>query len=199
MAKKLKSKKVKKSEVDSDEQLVVKVTSGDKELYAELVQRYQAKLVRYVTNILNGNDAAAQDVVQETFIKAFVNLRSFKVDRKFSSWIYRIAHNEAMNYIKKHKREVQHDDEEWEGKLVDERPTQVDDVEKMFNNNSVKKSLAKLDLKYREPLMLYIYYGNSYEEISEILKMPRATVGVRISRAKDRLKVILKQEGISYD
>ena len=199
MAKKLKSNKNKTDKVLSDEELVIRITAGDNELYSEIVQRYQVKLVRYVTNILNGNNAAAQDVVQETFIKAFVNLRSFKVDRKFSSWVYRIAHNEAMNYIKKHKREVQHDDEEWESRLVDERPTQVEEVDKMFSNKLVKRSLAKLDLKYREPLMLYIYYGNSYEEIGEILKMPRATVGVRISRAKDKLKLVLKQEGISYD
>lgn len=179
----------------TDEQVVGKIIAGDKESYSVIVERYETKLVRYVANIFNGNQASAQDVVQETFIKAYINLRSFKVDKKFSSWIYRIAHNEAMNYIKKHKKEIQHDDEEWESKLVDERPTQEQEIDEMFSQKEVKKVLAKLDLKYREPLILYIYYGHSYQEISDILKMPSATVGVRISRAKHKLKVLLNQEG----
>jgi len=183
----------------TDESLVKAITDGNKELYAEIVKRYQEKLIRYARGILNGNQSAAEDVVQETFIKAYMNLKSFKIDRKFSSWIYRITHNEAVNYIKKHKKEIQHDDEEWESKIVDYRPSQADEVEKMFSKKVVKKSLLKLDLKYREPLMLYIYQGSSYEEIGEILKMPIATVGVRIARAKQQLKTILKQEGINYE
>ena len=180
----------------TDEQLVQKITTGDKELYSEIVQRYQAKLVRYTTMLLNGNVAAAEDVVQETFIKSYINLRSFNVKRKFSSWIFRISHNEAMNYIRKHKKEIQHDDEEWESKIVDYRPNQSEEVDEMFKNKKISKALSKLDLKYREPLVLYIYHGNSYAEIGNILKMPAATVGVRISRAKTQLKTIFKKEGI---
>jgi len=174
--------------VQTDEQLVKKITEGDIELYADIVERYQAKLVRYSAMLLNGNQAGAQDSVQETFIKAYVNLRSFKTDKKFSSWIYRICHNESMNYIKKHKREVQHDDEEWAGKLVDERPTQDQEIEEMFADKSTKQLLSKIDLKYREPLVMYIYYGKSYKEIADILKIPAATVGVRINRAKAKLR-----------
>jgi RNA polymerase sigma-70 factor, ECF subfamily len=88
----------------SDEQLVEEVRSKDQELYSHIVDRYQAKLMRYIKYLIFDEYKAA-DVVQETFIKAFINLNGFDTRKKFSSWIYRIAHNEAMNSVKKYHRE----------------------------------------------------------------------------------------------
>ncbi|KKQ24461.1 MAG: RNA polymerase sigma-70 factor, ECF subfamily [Candidatus Roizmanbacteria bacterium GW2011_GWC1_37_12] len=89
----------------SDEELITKIRTKDKELYAEIIRRYEAKLLRYANYLINDKDKAA-DIVQEAFIKAYINLNGFEVKKKFSSWIYRIVHNQAVNFIKKNKKEV---------------------------------------------------------------------------------------------
>ena len=89
----------------SDEEVVEITRTKNKETYAEIIKRYQKKLMRYATYLLNDDDKAA-DVVQESFIKAYENLNSFNSNKKFSSWIYRIVHNQAINLINKHKKET---------------------------------------------------------------------------------------------
>ena len=84
-----------------DQEIVDLIRTKDKELYSELVKRYEDKLMRYALSIV-GNEQKAADVVQQSFIKAYVNLQSFNLKKKFSSWIYRIVHNEAINEIKKY-------------------------------------------------------------------------------------------------
>src|SRR4030066_1257110 len=92
----------------SDEKVVLLIREKDKELYSEIIRRYEKKLLGYA-NYLIFDEADAADVVQNTFIKAYINLNGFKIGNKFSSWIYRIAHNEAMNVLNKHKKLVQID------------------------------------------------------------------------------------------
>ena len=84
----------------SDEDLARKVQSGDTEAFGELVGRYQEKLLRYARKFLLDPDDA-QDIVQDIFIKAYHNMQSFDTSRRFSPWIYRIAHNEFINELKK--------------------------------------------------------------------------------------------------
>ena len=88
----------------SDEELVELVRTKDQELYAHIVNRYQNQLLRYSTYLIGDSDKA-QDAVQTTFIKAFQNLQSFNTNKKFSSWIYRICHNESINLAKKYQKE----------------------------------------------------------------------------------------------
>ena len=89
----------------SDEELVVQIRTKNKERYSDLVKRYQDKLMRYATYLLH-DEQKALDVVQESFIKAYVNLNGFDTKKKFGSWIYRIVHNEAMNSAKKFIKEI---------------------------------------------------------------------------------------------
>jgi len=92
----------------TDEEIVELVSKGNKELYAEIIQRYQTKLMRYAQYLID-DYAKASDAVQESFIKAYINLNGFNTKKKFSSWIYRIVHNEAMNLVNKHKNTTQFD------------------------------------------------------------------------------------------
>ena len=92
----------------SDEELVTIIRKNDKEQYAEIVRRYQDKLRRYAT-VLVHDDQRALDIVQESFIKAFIHLQGFNTKKKFSSWLYRIVHNEAINAVKKTRKEVSFD------------------------------------------------------------------------------------------
>src|SRR3954463_6498094 len=85
---------------ETDEQVALAVQAGASNRFGELVERYEAKLLRYARKFLLDPDDA-QDIVQDIFIKAYENLQSFDVSRRFSPWIYRIAHNEFVNALKK--------------------------------------------------------------------------------------------------
>ena len=88
----------------SDEDLALYVCSKDRNAFSEIVVRYQNKLVRYVRSFAH-DDAVIVDVVQETLVSAYVHLNSFNSKLKFSSWIYRIAHNIAVNYFSRNKNQ----------------------------------------------------------------------------------------------
>lgn len=169
----------------SDEKVVEITREKDKEAYAEIVRRYQKKLMRYATYLVNDNQRAA-DVVQDAFIKAYINLNSFDIKRQFSSWIYRIVHNEAINLINKYKKEqplLENIDFD-SGINIEEEYTKKEIIK------MVKDCLAEIPLLYREPLGLYFLEEKSYVEISDILRIPTGTVGTRINRAK----IIMKQK-----
>ncbi len=172
----------------SDIDLVEVIRSGNSELFTEIIKRYQNKLLRYATYILGDEDAGA-DIVQESFIKTFVNLNGFDKNKKFSSWIYRIVHNEAINYLNKNKRqrpmnpEVEYDS----GVNLEETYVKNEIISHAHN------CLGEMSLLYKVPLSLFYLGEKSYEEISDILRIPVATVGTRISRAKIIMKKICQK------
>jgi RNA polymerase sigma-70 factor (ECF subfamily) len=172
-----------------DSDVVYLVIKGEKEQFAILIERYESKLIRYAQFLLKDYDNAL-DVVQESFIKAYVNLNSFNHSKSFSSWIYRITHNEAINFINKNKRSAnlssldKDEDEFYFDNDFDEH------IDKMFLKKEVKECIAKLDLKYQEVILLFYFEHLSYDQISDILHIPKSTVGVRVSRAKLILKKI---------
>lgn len=168
-----------------DEEIVEMVRTKDKELFVEIVSRYEAKLLRYAAYIIRDKSKAA-DAVQEAFIKAYVNLNGFDLKMKFSSWIYRIVHNQVINAINKNKREMP---------LFDNVDFKSDnDIETELTEKEIKETLDKcigqIPIIYSEPLTLYFLDDKSYEEISDILRIPVNTVGTRISRAKVIMKKI---------
>lgn len=169
----------------TDEEIVEKVRSVDQELYVVIMERYQKKLLRYAISLIRDEDVAV-DVIQESFIKAFINLKSFDVKKKFSSWIYRIVHNEAMNSMKKNPKETPMLDN------IDFRSNE--DIEYDFKQKEtvakVEKCLGKMPLLYSEPLVLYFIEDRSYDEISDILRIPMGTVATRLNRAKTLMRNI---------
>lgn len=171
-----------------DEKLAEIVRSKDKEIYAEIIKRYQSKLMRYVVNIMQNEDKAA-DVVQITFIKAYVNLQGFDVKKKFSSWIYRIAHNETINMLKKYKKELPLNlaADFVSGISLEDRL-----IQKELNEHA-RDCLSQMNLIYRVPLTLLFLEDKSYEEISDILRIPIGTVGTRINRAKILMRKICQK------
>jgi RNA polymerase sigma-70 factor (ECF subfamily) len=179
----------------TDEEIAKKVQSGEIEPFELLVQRYQEKLIRYGRKFLS-DQRDIEEIVQEVFIKAYINIKSFDLSKKFSSWIYRIAHNEFVNKIKKKKRNplfffdldllMPHFvSQETPDKEVDRKETQ----------ELINKCLDKIKIKYREPLVLYYIEELSYKEISDILHIPVSTVGVRIKRAKQAMKSLCQKYG----
>lgn len=176
---------MKELETLTDEEVIEYVRTKDQEAYLEIVQRYEKKLLRYAS-YLTQDKTKALDIVQNTFIKAFVNLHSFHLKKKFSSWIYRIAHNEAINEVRKDKRKVPL------FKNIDLKTSETieNDLAKKEVRAMVQKCLTKIPILYSEPLSLFYLEEKSYTEISDILRIPIGTVGTRINRAKILMKKI---------
>ena len=182
----------------SDSQVIALVLEGDDDMYALIVEKYEAKLMRYATYLLKDYDVAS-DAVQETFIKAYVNLRNFNLEKQFSPWIYRILHNEAMNVIKRSKKTMTIEAiNESEDDFFVYFGTDKAMDKKMLNAN-VRKCLREIDIKYQEVLALTYFDNLKYDEISDILHIPTSTVGVRIKRGKEMMKQICRGKGVGHE
>ncbi|NTW62390.1 RNA polymerase sigma factor [Candidatus Saccharibacteria bacterium] len=181
----------------SDSQILELVLRGQNDAYSLIVERYEDKLMRYALFILKDYDVAS-DITQETFIKAYIKLRSFNTNKQFSPWVYRILHNNAMNYIKRSKKTsslgaVSEVDDNF---LVSFKHDKT--MDRAMMDKRVRSCLGKLDVKYREVIMLSFFENLKYDEISDVLHIPKSTVGVRIRRAKMVLKKVCEQEGVTY-
>lgn len=180
----------------SDEQLARLIQDGDTEKFGILMERYQNKLFRYGKKFLSDNDNI-EDVVQDVFIKAYQNIKSFDSKLRFSPWIYRIAHNTYINAIKKSLINPIYlfDFDTLLSHTVVEDPI-IREKEAKEIKELVDKSLSLIEPKYREILILYYIEELSYKEISDILYIPIGTVGVRIMRAKEILKQAIEKSKI---
>lgn len=170
----------------SDQQLVSKVLAKQTDFFAQLVNRYQQKLFFYTLRYVADTDKA-EDVVQESFIKMYINLHSYDQNKPFSPWAYRITHNEAINFIKKNSQYVTVDTD-WLGNIPDETTNLENDLDMKLASQSVKKAVYGLPIKYREVVILYYFENQDYDQVSDILHIPVSTVGTRIRRAKTKLK-----------
>ena len=172
----------------TDEEIAMLVQKGNSAVFGRLVIRYEDKLLRYGRKFLTGIHDV-QDIVQEVFLKAYVNIKSFDSSRRFSPWIYRIAHNEFVNALKRRQRELFMTlelDVFLPGLLAKE--TADADLDKKEAMALMDQYLADIDPKYREILVLYYFEEKDYNEISEILHIPVSTVGVRLARGRAMLK-----------
>lgn len=173
-----------------DEEIAGRVQSGDVDAFAILVERYESKMLRYARKFLFGHEDA-QDLVQQVFLKAYVNMKSFNTTRRFSPWLYRIAHNEFLNTIKKRGHEpilFFDPDTLFPHPIAKERPDREHEDQEL--RVILEECLHELDAKYREPLILYFFEELSYQEIADIIHIPVSTVGIRLKRGKDKLRRI---------
>ncbi len=177
----------------ADEAVAKAVQKGDVQAFAELVNRYEAKLSRYIRRFL-ATHADTQDALQNVFINTYTNIQGFDTNKKFSSWIYRIAHNECINMMKKNTRLPTFSLFEFDTLLPHPAARETADgpAQQQEMRELTEKMLAGIDPKYREVLVLYYNQDLSYKEIADILKIPIATVGVRLKRGKAQAQKILK-------
>lgn len=177
----------------SDEDLAVFTREKDKEAYSFIIDRYQNKIRRYINRLINNFDES-DDLTQQTFMNAYINLYSFDKKRKFSSWIYRIAHNLAVNYLKKKRARISLD----QNKVIAEGLSSKDNIlDDLLRNEEIKEVsvlLNNLPEKFKAPLILRFLEEKSYQEISDILRIPKNTVGTNISKAKQLLKKELEKK-----
>lgn len=160
------------------------------------MKRYEEKLANYVKRFTYLPDEDIADIVQESFIKAYQNLNDCDCKLKFSSWMYRIVHNQAINFMKKNKQSIKIDienDDEFVDWLVADTNIEKETINKHFNEY-VKTIIEKLKPIYKEVLILKFFEDKDYQEISDILQKPMGTVATLLSRAKIQFKKIYEKE-----
>ncbi len=176
---------------------VVFLALKDKEAFAVLVGRYAERLKRYIRRLGVFRQEDLEDILQNVFLKAYRNLNDFDVQLRFSSWIYRIAHNETMGFFRSRSVRLEKVMLTEEGEaLFDDIPTALDvqrDVERGLDAAHIAEALYALEPKYREVIVLRYFEEREYTEISDILRIPMGTVGTLIGRAKKRLQKYLSR------
>jgi RNA polymerase sigma-70 factor, ECF subfamily len=173
------------SSQETDEQLILRVPT-ERDVFGHLIERYEEKLRRYLRRLMPGLREDADDVLQEIFVKVYVNARGFDASLKFSSWIYRIAHNEAVSWLRKKKSRpdtVELGEDEC-ATFIETAELARDTKESRLTKDEVARALAEMSEKYRTVLVLRFLEGKSYEEMSDILSIPGGTVATLIHRAK---------------
>lgn len=186
--------------VYTDEELV-SLSLENKRFFAEIVGRYEHRLSVYIGRLGRLSAEDTEDVLQEVFLAVYQNLNSFDADLKFSSWIYRIAHNATMAFFR--KRRVRP-----EGHVIDASEevlatiaselSLMRELEAKDDREKVNAALAQLSERAREVLILKFFEHKSYDEISDILTLPPGTVATRLHRAKEELRRILEANGYTH-
>ncbi|WP_082988746.1 RNA polymerase sigma factor RpoE [Janthinobacterium psychrotolerans] len=188
-----------RTEREGDQLLVERVQAGDRRAFDVLVSKYQRRLMRLVSRLVH-DPAEAEDVVQETFIKAYRALRHFRGDAAFYTWLYRIGINTAKNHLVTQGRRTPTSSD-----TDAEQAESFDDGDKLRDNNTPESVLASkqiaatvnaamdvLPIELRTAIVLREIEGLSYEEISEIMACPIGTVRSRIFRAREVIAEKLK-------
>jgi RNA polymerase sigma-70 factor, ECF subfamily len=177
----------------SDEELVA-LTLEDQSNFSFLVQRYQDKLSRYIHRLSGLSSEEIEDLLQNIFIKAYLNLNDFDGRLKFSSWLYRIAHNEAIDHYRKNQARPQLLDVDISESYVKELAGDDDLLSQLARQELkiiVQAAIGTLDYKLREIIILKFIEEKDYQEISDIIKKPMGTVASRLNKAKAELRKIL--------
>lgn len=177
---------------------IAQVVKGDQEAYTDIVDFYKDKVYQICYRML-GNKHEAEDVAQEAFLRAYLNIHTFKQELKFSSWLYRIATNLCIDRMRKKKPDYYLDSEvagtdglTLYSQIPSNQRTPDQDVENIELADTIQKEISKLPEKYRSVIVLRYIDELSLNEISDILDMPLGTVKTRIHRGRDALKEQLK-------
>ncbi|HBE72874.1 MAG TPA: RNA polymerase subunit sigma-24 [candidate division Zixibacteria bacterium] len=171
-----------------DAALVGRCLGGDNAAFDKLISRYKRQVFSVIYRMVR-NPADAEDLAQDTFIKAFRALSSYDPKFPFITWLFKIAHNTAIDHLRSNKAQVLSLDIE-ESPLQDEcfDQTLMDSIDALSDKSMIDKALATLPPVYREILALRHQQEFSYSEISEALGIPEGTVKIRLFRARNLMK-----------
>ena len=179
--------------------LIANALGGDQKAYTALVNQHR-KAVFHIINKIVRNDDVANDLVQETFMKAFASLAMYRSEYRFSTWLYKIAANASIDYLRKRRiqalsldRPLENKDGEVEFEVPDYSYHPERDLERKEQRFSIEEAIESLPDKYREVIIYRHKDDKSYEEIADLLDIPVGTVKARIFRARELLKKKLKR------
>lgn len=179
---------------------IIEFVKVNKECYALIVQRYEARLARYIRRISSVPKESVEDILQTVFVKAYANIDSFDTRKGFSSWIYGITHNETINHWRKNKRassEISLDSNEFLKNVIPDKRDLGAEVSQKIDGQKMKELLGRISPHHRDALQLRYMEEFSYREISKKMKKPVGTVGTLINRGKKILQEELIKTGFS--
>ena len=184
-----------KTRQDGDEtELIAKAREGDREAFTVLVERYERRVVGVALAVVHNQDDALE-LAQETFVRAFENLKKFESRSSFSTWLYRIAANLSIDFWRREGRYNVLRGEDAENELR-RMPSSSGDSYRAASQtelgNRLKEALEELTPEHRAVVLLREVEGLSYDEISDVLQCPRGTVMSRLHYARNKLRSILK-------
>ena len=184
------------------EDLVERAKAGDRPAFGQLVEVYQDKIYGYVSRML-GDPDEAEDVAQETFVRAYRSLPHFRGAASFHTWLYRIASNLAIDVARRNRRQstgnfsldepLESEEGDYEREIADESGSPEQLAAQREMQELVRQAVAELPEKLRAVVVLYELQGESYEDIAEILGCPLGTVKSRLFNARSQLKDMLEQ------
>lgn len=184
----------------TDQAVVEKVIGGEVDAFSVLVDRYQDRIYSAVLNYVSNRDDAV-DIAQETFVKAYSSLRSFNSSSAFYTWLYRIAVNTAIDFIRKRRAKPTDSLDEERFSEAGFEPVSTDaaaDPEKVAvrveQRLALRKAISTLSEKLRNVIILHDVEGLSQEEVAEILRVPVGTVKSRVSRGRAELRYLLQRQ-----
>ncbi|MEX2602487.1 MAG: sigma-70 family RNA polymerase sigma factor [Balneolaceae bacterium] len=181
-----------------DDRLVARASGGDEKAYAVLVQKYQRALYYHIIKMVKEKEQV-EDLVQEAFVKAFDNLSSYNTDYAFSTWLYRIATNHTIDYLRKKKLQtysiddpVSTKDGDMEVQIPDPNFETDRELLRKQRQEIISNAIQDLPEKYRLVIEMRHMEEKSYQEITELLDLPLGTVKAHIFRAREMLYKALK-------
>lgn len=185
----------------SDGELIVKAISGREEGFEEIVRRYQRPITNYVYRML-GNYDASLDVTQEIFIKVYNSLERYSNEYKFSTWLYRISHNAAIDYMRRnsvYEQSLETENEEgvYQKQFESKSPSPEKLREQGEWREEINSVIKQLPTCYKELIILRHTYDLSYDEIAEITGLPLGTVKNRLFRGREMMREIFIGRGFS--
>jgi len=183
-----------------DDVLVKRAIGGDEQAYKELVDKYQRALYFHILKMIKDKEQV-NDLVQEAFVKAFDNLNTYSTNYAFSTWLYRIATNHTIDYLRKKKLKTLSIDEpvktrdgEMQMQLEDESAGTDRNIIRKQRQNMVQDAIEDLPPKYRKVIQMRHMEEKSYQEIADVLDLPLGTVKAHIFRARELLYKALKDK-----
>jgi RNA polymerase sigma-70 factor (ECF subfamily) len=185
----------------ADCELVTRAVAGREESFEELVRRYQRPIAAYVYRMV-GDYEAALDLTQEVFIKVYNSLSRYRSEFKFSTWIYRIAHNSAVDHLRRYGTRDQSLINEFEGEqrelpLESRRLSPEQESERRERREEIEHVVRQLPSAYRELILLRHSHDMSYDEIADVTGLPLGTVKNRLFRAREVMRQQFVERGIT--
>lgn len=181
----------------SEKELIKKIAKNP-ESFWEIIDKYDDKLMRYIMRTTDISSIDAENLLQDIFIKIYKNIFEYDERYSFSSWVYRIAHNMIIDNYRKNQKEsinISLDDEEYKN-IIDSLTdwnNPSDDLRRSDIKWCVQKAISSLKQDYKEVIVLKCIEWYSYEEISDILKIPVWTASTLVNRARTQLKESLEK------
>ncbi len=179
--------------------LVSRAKDGDQKAYAELMQRYKESIYFMALKMVNNKDDA-MDLTVETFGKAFENIEKYKPDFAFSTWLFRIATNNCIDFIRKKRLKMvslqtlsEDDKEEKQLQIASDTLNPEQTSIKKQESEKLKSIVEQLPQRYRTLIILRYYDEQSYEEIAQQLDLPLGTVKAQLFRARDLMSNIMNR------